>query len=225
MAGSSISIARPPAAHRAPRLAAWAAVIAIALLFVAKYVFRYYLHYNELAFTDPLTGAANYWQMRGWLLLHITGGTAALLSGPTQFSTRLRQRSPRFHRTMGYVFLSGVGIGSLASFRLALGTTFGWAWALGMVSLGLAWIATSGMALYAIKLRQFQVHKEWMVRAYVVTFAFVTFRLLNDFGPTSRLQPDSDRANAFIWASWALPLLAAELIMQFRKLRRAAAPA
>ena len=38
------------------------------------------------------------------------------------------------------------------------------------------------------------LHKEWMIRAYVVTFAFVTFRILSDYGPTSRLQPETIEA-------------------------------
>jgi hypothetical protein len=75
------------------------------------------------------------------------------------------------------------------------------------------------MAYYAILRRQIPVHKEWMVRAYVVTFAFVTFRVLNDYGPTSRLQPAGDRAITIGWACWALPLLLTEVILQLRRMR------
>jgi hypothetical protein len=64
-----------------------------------------------------------------------------------------------------------------------------------------------------------------MVRAYVVTFAFVTFRLLNDFGPTSRLQPDNDRANTIVWACWTIPLLITEVILQLRRMRSTASSA
>jgi hypothetical protein len=61
-----------------------------------------------------------------------------------------------------------------------------------------------------------------MVRAYVVTFSFVTFRLFNDFGPTSRLEPAAERADTIVWASWVLPLLVAEVILQLRRMRSAA---
>ena len=57
-----------------------------------------------------------------------------------------------------------------------------------------------------------------MVRSYVVTFAFVTFRILFDYPPTSRLQPASDRAITMIWACWALPLLVTEVILQLKRL-------
>jgi uncharacterized membrane protein len=193
-----------------------AAVFAVAIYFVQRYVFRYYLHFSEADFN---AAAANYWPMRGWLLLHISSGMVALLTGPWQFSRRLRQRYLQLHRITGRVYVIAVLCGCMAGFRLAIGTTFGWAWGLGLAALALAWFLTTGMAYYAIKQKQIQIHREWMVRSYVVTFAFVTFRLLNDMGPTSHLKPDGDRANAFVWACWAIPLLVAEVIMQLRRMR------
>ncbi len=196
-----------------------AAILAVAIAFVLRYVFRYYLHYNQTAFTDPIRGAANYWAMRGWLLMHMTGGMIALVTGPWQFWTGFRARFVRLHRWTGRLFLSGVAIGSIGAFRMAIGTTFGWAFGVALMGLAIAWVTTASMALYAILTGRIQVHKEWMVRAYVVTFAFVTFRLLNDFGPTSHLQPDGDRAITIGWASWVIPLLVTEVILQLHNMR------
>jgi Predicted membrane protein (DUF2306) len=204
------------------KLFGFAVLLAIAVAFVLRYVFRYYLHYNEAAFTDPIRGAANYWAMRGWLLMHMTAGMVALLTGPWQFWTGFRARYARLHRVTGRVFLSAVALGAVGAFRMGIGTSFGWAFGFALIALAAAWVTTAGMAYYAILHRRIQTHKEWMVRAYVVTFSFVTFRLFNDFGPTSRLQPDSDRAITIAWACWALPLLAAEIILQFRRLRSSA---
>lgn len=201
------------------KLLASAAILAIAIAFVLKYVFRYYLHYNQAAFTDPNAGAANYWTMRGWLLMHMTGGMVALLTGPWQFWTGFRARYARLHRWTGRIFLSAVAVGSAGAFRMAASTTFGWAFGVALVALATAWVTTAAMAYYAILRRRFQIHKEWMVRAYVVTFAFVTFRVLNDYGPTSQLQPGNDRALTIAWASWALPLLVTEVILQLRRMR------
>jgi len=80
------------------------------------------------------------------------------------------------------------------------------------------------MAYYAVRHKQIQVHQEWMVRSYIVTFVFVSFRLINDYGPTSHLEPIGERSVVFIWACWVLPLLAAEVIMQLRKMRRVSSP-
>jgi len=73
----------PSPAKKVPYFAAKlfgsAAILTIAIAFVLRYVFRYYLNYNRAAFTDPFRGAANYWAMRGWLLMHML---SASLIGP-----------------------------------------------------------------------------------------------------------------------------------------------
>ena len=196
-----------------PKLLATTAILLVAAAFVVRYVFRYYLHYNEPAFTDPVRGAANYWVMRGWLLMHMSGGMLAIVTGPFQFWTGFRARYARVHRFMGYCFLAGVGIGVVGAVRMAINTSFGWPSAVWLLAL-----ATTSMAFYAILKRKIAVHKEWMVRAYVVTFAFVTFRILNDFPPLSRIQPASDRANMIGWACWSIPLLFTEVVLQLRRM-------
>jgi uncharacterized membrane protein YozB (DUF420 family) len=217
--GPAMSARPRRTAHFALKLIASGAILTAAAAFVVKYVFRYYLHYNQAAFTDPDLGAANYWALRGWLLMHITGGMVALLTGPWQFWTGFRMRYARLHRWTGRVFLCGVALGSIGAYRMAIVTTFGWAFGMALLALATAWFTSAGMALYAILRGQVQAHKEWMVRAYVVTFAFVTFRVLNDYYPGPRLQPDGDRAVTVGWACWALPLLFTEIILQLRRMR------
>jgi hypothetical protein len=219
MASTASVAAKPHAGSHLPKAIALSVILLVALGFVLRYVFNYYLNFNEASFTK---GAANYWMMRGWLLLHITGGMVALLTGPFQFSSRIRKRYLSAHRMTGRVYLIAVTCAALASIRLAIGTTFGWAWGVGLLALATTWLTTSGMAYYAVLKRQIQIHREWMVRSYVVTFGFVSFRLLNDMGPTSHLQPVGDRAITFIWACWAVPLLAAEVWMQLLRMRQQA---
>jgi len=212
-----------PRKKRTPKFAAKidasAAILTLALAFVFKYVFRYYLHYNQAAFTDPDLGAPNYWADRVWLLMHMTGGMVALLTGPWQFWSGFRVRYARLHRWTGRIFLGAVAVGSVGAYHMAISTTFGWAFGFSLLGLDTAWVTTAGMAYYAILKRRISVHKEWMVRAYVVTFAFVTFRVLSDYGPTSRLQPAGDKAITIGWACWALPLLVTEVILQLRRMR------
>ena len=223
MSSSSQTIAPPSSSslNRWLKALALAIVLLIAFGFVLRYVFHYYLHYNEATFTDPVIGAANYWRMRGWLLLHITSGMVALLIGPWQFSRRLRQRYLQLHRVSGRVYVIAVMCGCAAAFRLAAGTTFGKAWGLTLAGLAFAWAATTLMAYYAVRQRQISIHKEWMIRSYVVTFAFVTFRVLNDNPPMMNWLPESDRAVTYGWASWAIPLLITEVILQLVRMRRA----
>jgi hypothetical protein len=195
---------------------AWTGIVVLAVAFVFKYVLFYYRHYDAASF-DP------YWPRRGWLFLHINGGTIALLTGPFQFWTRLRKKNFSIHRWTGRLFLLGVAMGITGAVGLSVTTTFGWAFAVGIMGLASAWLVTTLMAYISIRRGLVALHKEWMIRAYVVTFAFVTFRVLSDYGPTSRLQPESDRSITIAWACWVVPLAITEMVFQLKRLRTASA--
>jgi hypothetical protein len=87
----------------------------------------------------------------------------------------------------GQIFLAAVALGSAGGLYLAFTTSLGRAFAFGTAMLNAAWIVTRGMTHYAIRHRLIAVHREWMIRAYVVTFVFVSIRLFNDVLPTSQL--------------------------------------
>jgi uncharacterized membrane protein len=197
---------------RAATVLAWAAILTLAVGFVLKYVFFYYRHYDAASFDT-------YWPRRGWLLLHISGGMLALLMGPWQFWTGLRQKHLSIHRWTGRLFLTGVAMGAVGAVGLSVMSPYGWAFATGLMGLASAWLVTTGTAYYTIRKGMVALHKEWMIRAYVVTFAFVTFRVLSDYGPTSRLQPENDKAITIAWACWVVPLAITEMVFQLRRIR------
>ncbi len=90
----------------------WTAIVGIAIAFVLKYVFHYYLNYNTTAF-DP------HWTRRAWLLLHITGGMIALLTAPWQLFTGLTGKRMNVHRYTGRAFVGGVTVGVIGATYLA----------------------------------------------------------------------------------------------------------
>ncbi len=193
---------------------AWGGIVALALGFVFKYVLFYYRHYDAASFDT-------YWPRRFWLFLHINGGTLALLMGPFQFWTGLRRRNLEIHRWTGRVFLCrdapGIG-GAICMANLAVGT---WAFEVGLMGLASAWLVTTAMAYYSIRKGLVPLHKEWMIRAYVVTFAFVFFRILSDYTPMSRLRPENERDITIAWACWVVPLAVTEMIFQLKRLQAA----
>jgi hypothetical protein len=62
-----------------------------------------------------------------------------------------------------------------------------------------------------------------MIRAYVVTFAFVFFRILSDYSPMSRLRPENDRDIIITWVCWVVPLAVTEMVFQIRRMGTAMA--
>lgn len=103
--------------------------------------------------------------------------------GPFQFWTGLRHRAMAFHVWTGRLYLVGVAVGSTGAFMMSIFTTpksFG----VSLMFLASAWIVATGLAYGAILRGMVTLHKEWMVRSYLVTFAFVLFRLVHDSLPT-----------------------------------------
>ncbi len=195
------------------KAAAWTLVCVLAVVFIGKYVAHYYLNYGPKEFDI-------FWPKRWALVAHMSSGTVALVIGPFQFWTGLKARLPRIHRWMGRIYLVAVAAGSAAGLYMALTTSGGWAYGSGLVMLALAWASCGAVAYAAILRSAVALHRRWMVRTYVVTFAFVIFRLVSDWLPTSQLKPASDLAIADAWGCWAVPLLITVLIQAIGDIRR-----
>lgn len=180
-------------------------VLLVATVFVGKFVFHYYLNYNLKAFES-------YWPRRLGLLVHITAGTVALLVGPFQLWSGLRARYPVAHRWTGRTYLVAMAMGSAASFYLAFTTALGWAFGWGLAGLGIAWAGTSLVGYYAILKRNVPLHRRWMVRAFVVTFGFVAFRIIDVALGAAHLGTRQGRGDMSAWLCWAGPLLVTILI-------------
>src|SRR5260370_40216617 len=58
---------------------------------------------------------------RHLLIPHTLCGVIALLAGPMQFSSRLRQRYLKFHRVLGRIYVISVFIGAFTGIALAAG--------------------------------------------------------------------------------------------------------
>src|SRR5487761_1011304 len=58
---------------------------------------------------------------RHLLIPHTISGLIALLAGPLQFSSRIRQRYLKFHRYLGRIYVISVFVGSFTGIALASG--------------------------------------------------------------------------------------------------------
>jgi hypothetical protein len=61
---------------------------------------------------------------------------------------------------------------------------------------------------------------EWMIRSYTVTFAFVSFRLVDQLLIHWHVAPDDEIDAMTAWACWSVPLLLVEPVLQLRRARR-----
>jgi len=192
-------------------LAAFLAVAGVAaIVFVAAAAIPYYL--------SSTYGPPEYAPRKGWLMLHITGGIVAILTGPVQLWLGLEARGMTWHRRMGMAYMAAVGAGAVGGYYMAFNTDFGWLFGASLAGLATAWVTTTAMAFWAIKKSLVEQHKEWMIRSYVVTFAFVIFRVVQPL--LQNVGTITEQLAAAGWLCWTIPLLTTELVLQGRKILR-----
>jgi hypothetical protein len=194
-----------------------AALVAIAFIVLAALPYRAMLGSEGAARQTLQDFQFAYWPRRGWLLTHIAGGLIALLTGPVQLWLGLHDVKMHIHRKLGLIYIAGMAIGSVGAIGLAFKTEGGVIFGSGLFFLAIAWITTTSLAYMAIRKGLTDQHKEWTIRSYVVTFAFVTFRI----GQVAMVARGVELATAIglmAWACWAVPLLATEAVIQSRKI-------
>jgi hypothetical protein len=194
-----------------------AALAAIVFVVVAAFPYRAMFGSQEAARQSLQDFQFSYWPRRGWLLTHIAGGLIALLTGPVQLWLGLHNVKMDVHRKLGFVYIAGIAIGSVGAIGLALQSDGGLIFGSGLFFLAMAWLTTTSLAFMAIKKNLIDQHKEWTIRSYVVTFAFVTFRI-GQVAMTGRGVDLPTAIGVMAWACWAIPLLITEAFIQGRKI-------
>jgi uncharacterized membrane protein len=112
---------------------------------------------------------------RGLLIPHTLAGIFALLIGPINFSSRIRNRYLKFHRVLGRIYVIAVLIGAATGVALASGRP-GFPGTCGQAA---AWVVCTTAAFITARNRHIVQHRQWMARSYAVTFTFVSSRVLN----------------------------------------------
>ena len=153
-----------------------------------------------------------------WLLAHIGTAMIALLIGPFQLWMGLTGKALPTHRLLGAIYISSIAVSSITTYYLSITTTLGWVFGAGLAGLATAWVISTGLAFAAIRARNFDQHKEWMIRSYVVTFGFVFFRMFVGATEAASIGELSERLTAASWFCWSVPLLITEAVLQGRKI-------
>jgi uncharacterized membrane protein len=189
-------------------------VLGLPSVIALSYLYSFALNY----LTSEPEQYGIYRQRHDWLYVHVVAGIVALLLGPVQLWLGLNRRTAIPHQALGVLYLCGVAGGSTAAFYLASHSDFGWVFGLGFAAMASAWILTTALATIAICLRRVEQHREWMIRSYVITFGFVTFRVLDSMLEMAKVGTIVERMTAASWLAWAAPLLITETILQGRKI-------
>jgi hypothetical protein len=172
-----------------------------------------------------LSAATNHKTHFPYVFVHTLGGTVMLFVGAANHYVGATRQHFRLHKLLGYTYVAGGTIGSVSAILLALSNghvkasaasfevTFmkagdiGWA----LAALGMAWLGATAMAVRAARNRRFDSHRAWMIRSYVLVWAFVLCRLVSKIPSL----PELGGGAALVWLSWIVPLFICEVVLQW----------
>lgn len=119
--------------------------------------------------------------VKGYLLLfyiHVFSAGLALPAGFTQFSSFILTKRRKLHRAMGYLYVvsilllaapSGFFIGIYANGGLVAKTSF--------IILSILWFFFTYKGLLTAKRKDFNAHRNYMIRSYALTISALTLRM------------------------------------------------
>lgn len=149
---------------------------------------------------------------------HVIGGSGMLFFGGLNLYLAARKDHFALHRVVGRCYLGFGILGSVTAIIVtstmahkSAGSPILTNATVSLLTLATAWLAFSALGWRAARNRRFPSHAQWMIRSYVLAWAFVFCRI------ASRLSDVDELGNgeAFIWLSWVAPLILAELVLQW----------
>ena len=146
------------------------------------------------------------------LYIHIIPSMVALVLGPLQFHSGLRERYLNRHRWVGRTYLLSIIPGGLGAFYIAQFSFAGEGSRLGFSLQAILLLFFGYMAYTNIRRGRITTHREWMIRNYALIFAAVTLRIyIRIFFWMGLELPDFHAINA--WLCWVPNLIVAEWII------------
>ena len=143
------------------------------------------------------------------VILHLIGGSLAIMLGALQLNRRIRRHHLAVHRWLGRCYCISVLVGGGAGLTLATMADGGLPAGMGFGMLGVLWIGSTVTAYIFIRRRRIDLHRAWMLRSYGLTFAAVTLRIWLPLSQVAGL-PFLPSYQAIAWLCWVPNLVVVE---------------
>ncbi|HEV8512063.1 MAG TPA: DUF2306 domain-containing protein [Cyclobacteriaceae bacterium] len=177
-----------------------------------------YLHNSVFVFDGPDNGflltkteSVRYSIYLPAFYIHITTGSIVLMSGVFQLSKWIRTRYPRWHRSAGKFYLFVVLIFTAPSgFVMSLYANGGLSATIAFALLALLWWLFTWKGFQNAVHKQWDTHREFMLRSYALTFSAVTLRLYSFLFALAGFRGESIYV-VIAWLSWVLSLIVMEI--------------
>ncbi|MFD0695462.1 DUF2306 domain-containing protein [Paenibacillus sp. GCM10027628] len=154
----------------------------VSILFILyALVTNYMIDPRAEVFLSYKTGLKRELNLPVWLSVmhvHVAFACIAMAAGLLNFSKRIFEKSRKFHRINGYVYLVSVLLVVITSGYMAPYATGGKISSMGFNVLNIIWLLITIMALVQIKKKRMIRHRNWMIRSYAFCFTNMSIHLI-----------------------------------------------
>lgn len=151
------------------------------------------------------------------MYVHVGFACLAMATGLINFSNRMFEKSLRFHRFNGYVYLVSVLLVVLTSGYMAPYATGGKISSMGFNALNLIWLFVTITALIQIKRKRIDRHRNWMIRSYAFCFTNLLIHLITSLVHQGLGMVYSTSYTIGLYGSIALLILIPEIIIRTKR--------
>jgi uncharacterized membrane protein len=211
----------------------WTSVIFLAFIGLAVAVRRSVVLLKPGALSTRNNPAAEldnaFANRRTLTLAHILPAMLFMVLGPLQFVRSLRSKYPHVHRWSGRIFLTASAVVGVTGLTLAFGKTIGGVDEKAAIALfGSFFLIALAKALWHALRREFDQHREWMIRGYAIGLAVATIRpIMGTFFAAALLRGHRPEPKEFFgaafWIGFTLQMIAAEVWINYTRPTAAAA--
>ncbi len=151
---------------------------------------------------------------------HVYTSIFVLILGIFQFSTFIRNRFSRLHKTLGfaYVFLI-LFIASPSGFVMAIHANGDFWSKLSFVIQAVLWFVFTLKALQFAKQKAWKKHQNFMLRSYALTLSAISLRLFKLLIVNTLELPPMDTYKIVAWLGWVFNIVVVEIYIR-KELRR-----
>ena len=148
--------------------------------------------------------------------IHIATGSMVLITGVFQLSKGIRARYPKWHRSAGKCYILVLLIFTAPSgLVMSLYANGGFAASMGFACLAVLWWFFTWKGFHHATQQRWNVHREFMLRSYALTFSAVTLRLYSFFFALAGIRGEFIY-NVIAWLCWVPSLLVVEIWLRQR---------
>ncbi len=143
-------------------------------------------------------------------IVHALSGGVAVITGSLQLNRRILNKKRKMHRVIGRTYVLGVWISSVGGLWMTAFFDVNIAAKIVFGAVSILWFGTTTITFLHILNRNFEEHREWVIRSFSLSFFIVTFSLWVP-GLASTNLPEAIGYPLAVFLSWSINLIVAEL--------------